>query len=499
MKEKEAKEQEKRDKEREREKEKEKEKAARKEKKERKREEEVRKSKSGQNSPLLRRLSAFIKKTVASPQSPERSDSGRRLDVAGARLSPLPEHRAKPHSRVMGHQFADLQLAQPTWCDHCDDFIWGLNRCSQCKTCQYTCHTNCLPQVTLDCDGSQRRGVNAGDVVSERVHSFFPDRPDRSETASPEEGSAPQGLLAFLDAADVHKRVALYNGCTPGVPMELLDAAGKHFKGFIRVTMNLTRPIRVSCVDPLRNWSPETSEVPQPSASATGPRHTRQASVSSREVVGLSNGDDESSFYLPKNVSKGLFLTSRTTSQEVIAILLRKFRIVTNPRKFALFEVNKSDKTSRRLRRYEEPLVLQLLWGGKNEHLALCLQENQEDEEFPWVDFSLPELHTFLRVVDAEEGDNIAQIKARYERKRAALASAIETMEVGGAVDESALVASGVILHRPASAAAAAADHAGAVSEHSSASASRRGSVAASADSSTAASADEDDADDGPG
>jgi hypothetical protein len=57
MKEKDLKEQEKRD----REKEKEKEKAARKEKKERKREEEARKPKSGQNSPLLRRLSAFIK------------------------------------------------------------------------------------------------------------------------------------------------------------------------------------------------------------------------------------------------------------------------------------------------------------------------------------------------------------------------------------------------------------------------------------------------------
>ncbi len=51
----------------------------------------------------------------------------------------------------------------------------------------------------------------------------------------------------------------------------------------------------------------------------------------------------QTSFYLPKNVSKGLFLTSKTTSQEVISILLRKFKIVTNPRKFALFECNNED------------------------------------------------------------------------------------------------------------------------------------------------------------
>eukprot|EP00048_Salpingoeca_helianthica_P023729 m.26684 g.26684 ORF g.26684 m.26684 type:complete len:508 (-) comp8954_c0_seq2:69-1592(-) len=505
MKEKDLKEQEKRDKE----KEKEKEKAARKEKKERKREEEARKPKSGQNSPLLRRLSAFIKKTVASPQnpqSPERSDS-RRLDPG--RLSPLPE-------LGKGHQFADLHLAQPTWCDLCDDFIWGLNRCSQCKACQYTCHTNCLPQVTLDCNASQRRSANTGELAPERVYSFFPEQ--RTDTASPEEGSGPQGLLAFLEIADIHRRVDAYNACTPGVPMELLDSAGKHFKGFIRVTMNLSRPIRVSCLDPLRNWSPETSEVPQPSASAsaTNTRHVRVASVSGKDAVGMmghSLNDEESSFYLPKNVSKGLFLTSQTSSQEVIAILLRKFRIVTNPRKFALFEVNSTDKTSRRLRRYEEPLVLQLLWGGQNEHLALCLQENQEDEAFPWIDFSTPELQTFLRIVDAEEQENIAQMRARFDRKRAALQAAIEALEAGNEIPAAALLAASpprlasvpfpsaaaaaAVSSLPAAAAAMGAGGVGSRggSTHGSAVPSRRGSAAASAESSAAASSADEEGD----
>ncbi len=46
------------------------------------------------------------------------------------------------------------------------------------------------------------------------------------------------------------------------------------------------------------------------------------------------------SFYLPRSVSKGLFLTSSTPAHEVIAILLTKFKVVTPPRKFALFERN---------------------------------------------------------------------------------------------------------------------------------------------------------------
>ena len=69
---------------------------------------------------------------------------------------------------------------------------------------------------------------------------------------------------------------------------------------------------------------------------------------------------------------------------------------------------------SRRLRRYEEPLVLQLLWGGDNSNMTFCLQENQEDEAFPWEEFSVPELQNFLRIVDMEEQQNIARVRSLY-------------------------------------------------------------------------------------
>lgn len=44
------------------------------------------------------------------------------------------------------------------------------------------------------------------------------------------------------------------------------------------------------------------------------------------------------SFYLPKDAVKHLHVLSRTRAREVIEALLRKFLVVDDPRKFALFE-----------------------------------------------------------------------------------------------------------------------------------------------------------------
>ena len=55
-----------------------------------------------------------------------------------------------------------------------------------------------------------------------------------------------QGLLACIETETIHKKIKEYNECALGLPLELLDNTCKHFKGFIRVVMNLSRPIRVA-------------------------------------------------------------------------------------------------------------------------------------------------------------------------------------------------------------------------------------------------------------
>lgn len=49
------------------------------------------------------------------------------------------------------------------------------------------------------------------------------------------------------------------------------------------------------------------------------------------------------SFYLPKDTIKHLHVISLTRASEVIEALLKKFMVVDNPRKFALFERTEKD------------------------------------------------------------------------------------------------------------------------------------------------------------
>jgi Ras association domain-containing protein 1 len=150
--------------------------------------------------------------------------------------------------------------------------------------------------------------------------------------------------------------------------------ASKAFKGFIRVSLNLSRPIKVvtaemftalsshvaspsfssgtgssggsggggdvslgSGLDTVRNASPALGP------GGVGPSGERKG-LHMRRISSSSGGGfpshDGVAFYLPRNVSKGLFLTSSTTAHEVISILLTKFKVITPPSKFALFERN---------------------------------------------------------------------------------------------------------------------------------------------------------------
>ena len=39
----------------------------------------------------------------------------------------------------LGHNFQLISLTNPSWCDHCGDFIWGLNKqCIKCSS-EYVC------------------------------------------------------------------------------------------------------------------------------------------------------------------------------------------------------------------------------------------------------------------------------------------------------------------------------------------------------------------------
>lgn len=83
------------------------------------------------------------------------------------------------------------------------------------------------------------------------------------------------------------------------------------FTGFIKVQFKLARPV----------------SVPPPKKGGQDAGGRKAAGVKRR-----------TSFYLPKDASKHLHISSRTSAREVIEVLLKKFTVVDNPGKFALFE-----------------------------------------------------------------------------------------------------------------------------------------------------------------
>lgn len=92
------------------------------------------------------------------------------------------------------------------------------------------------------------------------------------------------------------------------------------YTGFIKVHLKLLRPVTV-------------------------PAGIRPQSIydAIKDVNLAATTDKRTSFYLPLDAIKQLHISSTTTVSEVIQGLLKKFMVVDNPQKFALFKQTHKD------------------------------------------------------------------------------------------------------------------------------------------------------------
>uniref|UniRef100_A0A3Q2R0W4 Ras association domain family member 5 n=1 Tax=Fundulus heteroclitus TaxID=8078 RepID=A0A3Q2R0W4_FUNHE len=137
----------------------------------------------------------------------------------------------------------------------------------------------------------------------------------------------------------------------------LTFAADGSFTGFIKVHLRLSRPVTV-----------EGNRGRAPSDDQDGEKGERT--------------EKRTSFYLPSDCVKQIHIGSLTTTSEVIQGLLKKFMVLDDPRKFALYRQTHRDGQDlfQKLPLSEHPLVLRLIAGPDAEQLTFVLKENETGE-----------------------------------------------------------------------------------------------------------------------
>ncbi|KAM4583116.1 ras association domain-containing protein 5 [Fundulus diaphanus] len=303
--------------------------------------------------------------------------------------------------RGEGHRFETKPVKQD-WCDACSRQITAQGL--KCQNCSYTCHLECESQVQLDCNRRDRETEKSPDPKgrcsssppsSSSSSSSAAPRCKQSETKEEEERGAKQ-----LSDEEVRAKIESYNAQVSENGMNL--AADGSFTGFIKVHLRLSRPVTV-----------EGNRGRAPSDDQDGEKGERT--------------EKRTSFYLPSDCVKQIHIGSLTTTSEVIQGLLKKFMVLDDPRKFALYRQTHRDGQAlfQKLPLSEHPLVLRLIAGPDAELLTFVLKEN-ETGEVEWHAFSVPELQNFLVILEKEEAERVRAVQQKYTIYRQKLQQALQ-------------------------------------------------------------------------
>nr|XP_045600332.1 uncharacterized protein LOC123759390 isoform X1 [Procambarus clarkii] len=314
--------------------------------------------------------------------------------------------------------------------------------------CSYTCHEQCQDLVTLDCkaeltpdsqtnqddicientedpdlhvsdtqgeeeDEEEEEEVEVDEDMEEELEDCQEEQEEKHEEEQQEKEMKDELFKKCEEVSTLRKTVnrlqshlvdnetleawvERYNATAQGLQIAKEDDGS--FRGCIRVHLNLSRPINIVA-------------------------GTRPPSIYDILQEDRTMEKTLTSFYMPRDAVKAIHITSNTTTREVIIALLRKFKVVDNPQKFALYERTYDTAQSvkaklRRLGDLECPLVLALNWSaGGLTNKRLVLQEN-DTADIQWEAFSLPELSNFLRILDREEEEYRCQIQDKYSLLR---------------------------------------------------------------------------------
>ncbi|XP_074523027.1 ras association domain-containing protein 5 isoform X2 [Halichoeres trimaculatus] len=302
-----------------------------------------------------------------------------------------------------GHRFEAKPVTQD-WCDACSRQI--TSQTLKCQNCSYTCHLECESHVQLDCNQRDRQPKEA---PSPRGHCNAKAAQHKNEAKEEEERGTKD-----LSEEEVLRRIEEYNAQVSENGMKL--ASDGSYTGFIKVHLRLSRPVTVPAVETVSSDGASRqmgSRIQPPSESQEG--------------TDCGQSEKRTSFYLPCDCVKQIHISSLTTTREVIQGLLKKFMVLDNPRKFALYRQTHRDGQDlfQKLPLCERPLLLRLIAGPDPEQLSFVLREN-ETGEVEWHAFSVPELQNFLVILEKEEAERVRAVEQKYAMYRQKLQQALQ-------------------------------------------------------------------------
>ncbi|XP_068172500.1 ras association domain-containing protein 5 [Antennarius striatus] len=303
--------------------------------------------------------------------------------------------------RGEGHRFETTPVTRD-WCDACSRQITAETR--KCRNCSYTCHLECERNVQLDCNQRDKEPKQTSPPRSHRSSSTPQYKPNEAKEEVERE-------TKDLSEEDVRRRIEEYNAHVSENGMKL--ASDGSFTGFIKVHLRLSRPVTVPDVERVEGASRQTDS-------------TNQALSECLEETDYEHSDNRTSFYLPCDCMKQLHISSLNTTREVIQGLLKKFMVLDNPRKFALYRQTHrhGQDLFQKLPLCERPLLLRLIEGPDPQQLSFVLKEN-ETEEVEWHAFSVPELQNFLVILGKEEAERVRAVEQKYAVYRQKLQQAL--------------------------------------------------------------------------
>ncbi|CAD6993418.1 uncharacterized protein LOC101453581 [Ceratitis capitata] len=143
----------------------------------------------------------------------------------------------------------------------------------------------------------------------------------------------------------------------------------------------------------------------------------------------------ETSFFTPPYGSQmSVWVTSLVTTNEVINLLLEKYKVDSPAENFSLFIIRDNGE-QKRLKETDYPLVTRIMMGPHEDVARLFLVDAKKTDEISnevaqFINLSLPECRAILERYDDELEREVVKVRERYAELRRRIINRMESLKV---------------------------------------------------------------------